>query len=412
MNISSSLLVLTIAARSLWRHRARTIIVITMIGLSLASLIFLNGLYDGMIDQMIRSTTQSDSLDISVYGNNYRSSGLLSDSIRDTESVTRVIKADPGVKSFVYRTRNDGMISSARYSQGVTIIGILPEREQGLTNIASSITSGSYSFDPAKHEAIIGSQLAEDLKVRIGSKIIIMGQAMDKNIASAAYRVAGIVKTVNPAIDKYVVFVPYAAARELFRTGSRLQQFAAKVKDPKELDATAERLQKALGKKAEVFTWEKLYPSLIFMQKSIRQYNVISYLIVFIIVGIGIFNIVLISIMERVKEYGIMLAVGTRFSQLARMIVYESLIVGGFGLGVGTILGYGLLVYFNICGLDLRAFGKGFEMFGMASIMYPRISASYFIMSAIAVFSTSIISALWPIRILKKLRPVQAIRYN
>lgn len=399
-----------IAYENLWRRKTRTLVVITMIAVGLAALTFMSGFYDGWAKQMIDSTLYSDTCEITIYQTGYRLSNKLTDNIVEPNKVIEEINKEKNVKAFFPRLKNDGMISSARYSQGVKIIGITAA-EENVSNLKKSLRQGVYQLTPGQKEIILGADLAEDLKVKLKQKVVLMGQAKDKSIASAAFRVKAIIRTNNPALDKNAAFIDLAEAQNLFQLPNTVSQFSIVVKDYTKLKQTKISLQEKLGQKYEVFTWQELFKGMETMQKMISSYNAISYTIIFVIVAIGIFNIVLISVLERVKEFGIMLAIGTKFSQLARIILLESMLIGSFGFIYGSLLGYFFLFYFKLFGINFTYFQKSLDAFGIAAIMRPEISIKYFVMSAIAVFITSFIAALWPIRILKKLRPVQSIRF-
>jgi ABC-type lipoprotein release transport system permease subunit len=408
----SSSLVLKIAYGNLWRRRARTRMVILMIAVGISILTFLNGLYDGWVDQMIDDTLYSDTCQLTIYKKGYRLSDKLTDSIDNPAVVINVLQQEENVLAFFSRLKNEGMISSARYSQGVKIIGINMEQEQDISNIKKYLIAGEYSFRPGKKDIIIGAGLAEKLKVSLKKKVVIMGMAKDKSIASAAYRIIGIVRTNNNDIDKYAAFIPLQDSQRIFQMPNSVSQFSIVVKEQKQLDDTKASIQKKLGSDYEVFTWQELYRAFEFMQRMMAGYNMVFYSIIFIVVAIGIFNIVLISVLERVREFGIMLAVGTRFFHIARIIFWESVIIGMIGCAIGLVVGYLLLAYFHFFGLDLSRFASSMQAFGLAAIMYPKISMLYFVRAIIAVFITSFVAALWPIRILKKLNPVESIHFN
>ncbi len=337
-------MLLKIAYENLWRRRSRTLIVIIMIAVGIAVLTFMSGLYDGMVSQMVNDMIYSDTCEITVFKKGYRLTSKLSDNITEPQKVADILARHKELQAFFPRLKNDGMISSARYSQGVKIFGIVPGEEEKVTNLQSAIRQGEYRLTPGKKEVIIGAELAEDLKVKPKQKVVIMGQAKDRSIASAAFRVSGIVRTNNTAIDRNAVFIELKDAQELFLLPNTVSQFSIVIKEPKDLDSIRNALQNELGNSYEVFTWKKLFKGLEVMQKMIDSYNAILYAIIFTVVAIGIFNVVLISVLERVREFGIMLAIGTKFSQLAKIIILESMLIGLLGFVAGSAFGY-LLLY-------------------------------------------------------------------
>jgi len=401
-----------VSYNNLWRRKMRTVVVVLMIAVALSVLTFLSGFYDGWIAQMVSDTLESDTCYLTIYKKGYRLSGKVSDSIESPSRVSIVLQNNNNVKAYFPRLKNEGMISSARYSQGATIYGIDPGQEQGASNLERSLRQGRLKFTPGKKEVILGENLAKELKVKLKNKIVIMGQAKDKSIASAAYRVVGIVRTNNPGIDKLAAFIPLTEAQNLFLLENKVTQFSIVVKDHELLTDTKTEIEEMLGDKYEVFTWKELFKALEWMQTMISGYMAVAYAVIFVVVAIGIFNIILISVLERVRELGIMMAMGARFSQISQIIILESMIISGLGFLCGSFIGLFFLVLFKIIGVDLSAFAQGLETFGMAAVIRPIILPSYFIRSAIAVFITSFIAALWPLRILKKLKPIHAIHFN
>ncbi len=406
-------LILKIAYRNLWRRRSRSFTVVAMIAVGLALLIFMSGLYEGWVAQMIDDALESDSGQLTIYQKDYRLSQKLSDSFKYDQEEINKLTEESNVLAIVPRLKNEGLISSARNSQGVQIQGVDIEKERGATNLERSLKLGAYKLPYGEKMVIIGADLADELKVKPGKKVVIMGQASDRSIASAAFRVAGVVRTNNPAIDKYAAFINLTEAQELFQLENTVSQIAIFIKESSQLEQTKLYVTETIDlKNRTVYTWKELFKSMEWMQDMMVKFNQVSFMIVFVVVAIGIFNVVLISIMERVRELGIMMAVGTRFWQIARMIVCESLIIGLLGFIFGSLFGFLLLIYFKRFGLDLSAFAEGLEAFGFAAVMRPIIKFSYFSTAFNAVFITSFLASLWPIRILKKLKPVESIHFN
>ncbi|MFC1482635.1 ABC transporter permease [Candidatus Margulisiibacteriota bacterium] len=404
--------VIKMSYRNLWRRKIRTIIVIICIAVGLTGLIFTGGLYDGMLLQMKESIIKSDIGHITIYKKGFRSSKKLSLIINNPENIEKILAENQNIDTYFRRIKVTGMISSARYTQGVHIIGIEPKREKNASNLAESITKGTYELEPKKNQIIIGAELADKLHVRLKKKVVIMGQAKDKSIVSNAMRVVGVARANDQQIDKYAGFISLEKAQAMFKVDKGVTQISIMLKNHEKLDETQQFLKETLGTEyLDILTWKEQYPIGEFMDVAMQYFMGISYVILFLAVGIGIFDITLISILERIQEFGVLLAIGTRFKKIAQVIIYESLMVGGMAFIVGIILGYSLLITFKYVGIDLSAFAAGVSFFGMSSIMYPTVKISYFFTALIAVSITSFIAVLWPIWILKKLKPIQSISF-
>ncbi|MDD5457446.1 MAG: ABC transporter permease [Candidatus Margulisbacteria bacterium] len=405
--------IIKIAYLNLWRRMTRTVLVIIMISVGLAAMIFSHGLYDGMGKQMISDTLRSSTGDIVIYKKGYRNSKLLSDYLGFSK-IYEILQKDPQITAFAMRLKNEGMASSARGSQGVTIIGVNKEMEQKFINYKKGVVEGVFDFDGESRSAVIGQDLADKLKLKVGGKIVINAQSMNKELVAASFRVKGIIRTNNPEIDNGAVLLDLNVVQNLFQMPGQVSEFSLLLADKKNILAVKKSISQKLqtsGENIEVFTWDEIYPSLALFDKMFAYFIYISYIIVFLAVAIGLFNILLISIMERIKEFGIMLAVGTPFSTIKKIIYMESVLLSTFGYAFGSIAGFFVLLYYKTYGLDLSMFAAGLNSYGMASVIYAELHPFYFIVAFIAVYLTAFLSAIIPVRRLKKLRPVEAIRF-
>ena len=401
---------LKMAYLNMWRRKSRSLVVMLMVAVSITGLLLIQGIYEGMIDQMVDNSIRSDSGQISIYGKGHRLSKLLKDNIQDPEAVEAYLEKQPEVKSFIARIRHEGLVATARHSQGALFVGTDLEAEERHATLSKYLLEGEYSFGKRSRGAIIGYELADKLKVGLGKKIIITAQNREGELASLALKVRGIIKTGDVNIDKMAVLVDYTRLEEMLLLKGITTQISVNLKDKKEIEPFAAKLQSALGsQKVEVFTWKKLFPLFDQMDEMMFAFNLISYGLVFVVASIGIFGVILVSVLERVREFGIMLAIGSSFASVRKLIILESMLLGLFGLVIGVIVGGGLLVYFTLYGIDLSAWSEGLAMWGVNTTMYATVKLSYFLQAFSSVLLATFFAALWPIRILKKLHPIEAI---
>lgn len=403
-----------IAYSNLWRRRSRTILVITMISFGLAAMIYSQGMYDGMMVQMVNDQIRTGSGELAIYKDTYEENKLLSTNIKDPEIIHDWLKHNGQIKHFVSRLRSDGVISSAKYSQTASVIGLDTRGEENFINYKDALLRGKFALEKNRKQVIIGERLAEKLKVDIGKKVVIQGQSLDKEIIAEVLRVTGIIKTNNPLLDNSGVLIDKTVFAELFRING-VTEFSVLLNDSRDIDLRKNEFEKALAEisdeKLEVFSWRELYPIVLLWDKAMKYFIYISYAIVFLVVALGIFFILFISIMERLKEFGILLALGTSFKTIAKIVFLEAIFMGVFGYLLGSSLGWMSLQLTDIWGLDLSYFSSGLNDIGMAAIMYPDIRGEYFVLAFWAVFLSSIASALIPLWKLKKLKAVEAIRF-
>jgi len=398
-----------IAWASLLRRPARTLLVILMIALSLWGLLFMQGLYEGMTEQMISNAIRSDSGSLTLFSKGYRLENDINKLIKNDKRIARKLETDPRVQSFTKRIRQDGLIATAHYSRAAKIYGIDLEAEKTNARLDAYLQEGEYGFGRRGKGAIVGAALAGKLKVTVGKKIILSAQTTDGEVASIALKVSGILKTNNMIMDDLGVFIDLEAARTFLNIPDGVTQFCIIVHEENQLPD----LQRELAKEfpgLEVFRWDELYPALMQSREMMGIFSYVMYLLVFCVATLGIFGVILVSVLERTREFGMMLAIGTEFSLIGKIVLFESFCLGLTGFIAGSLLGGATLYYFQVHGLDLRHFSAGLDEFGMDSIMYSIIKPDYFLTALLAVISATLLSIVIPLRVLQRSKPIEAIQ--
>ena len=400
-----------IAWASLIRRRARSVLVVIMIAVSLWGLLFMQGIYDGMIEQMINNAIRSDSGHISLFREGYRLDPDLSRQLTDVVTIEKFLLTDKRVMSYVKRLKQDGLVATAHYSRGAMIFGIDLDEEERHGRLAGYLSQGEFNFSKLDRGAIIGFKLADKLQVRIGSKIILSAQDSLAEVSSVSLKVTGILKSNNMTIDENAIFIADKKARQLLALGEEVSQIAVILHNEGKISNLQADLQQKFPH-LEILRWDELYPALLQSRVMMEGFNLITSILIFCIAALGIFGVMLVSVLERLREFGIMLAVGTRFSQIGMIILAESLFLGLVGFCFGSLIGGGSLYFFKIYGLDLSMFSEAFNEFGMDAVTYAIIRPSYFVTALIAVIMATFLSVLIPLRVLKKAKPVETINKN
>jgi len=401
-------LIIKISWSSLKQRGARSLMVILMISMSLWGLLFMEGIYDGMTEQLIANAIRSDSGHITLFARGYRTNKELSKLIIDNKYLTDVLTPDPRIQSFSARILQEGLVATAQYSRNCRIIGINLKDEQKHGRLDKYLIEGSYNFGKKSKGAIIGSKLADKLKVSVGKKIIISGQDIDNEVSSLALKIKGILRTNNMGLDDTAVFIDRDIATKMFSITTGVSKFSILVNNEDDIADLQSQLQSTLPQ-LEVFRWDEMYPALLQSRVMMKGFNTVTNIIVFCIAGLGIFGVMLVSVMERLREFGILLAVGTAFRHICWMVISESLFLGIIGFIGGSTLGGTTLYYFLKKGLDLTMFSEGLEAFGIDTIIYAIIRPEYFFYSFTAVILATLISTILPLRILNRAKPIEAI---
>jgi ABC-type lipoprotein release transport system permease subunit len=380
-----------------------------MIALSLWGLLSMQGLYEGMTEQMINNAIRSDSGAITLYKKGYRQENDISMLIMDDERIAGKLQSDPRVRSFTKRIKQDGLIATAQYSRVAKIYGIDLESEKAQGRLDDYLREGEYGFGSRRKGVMVGATLAKKLKIAVGKKIILSAQTIDGEVASIALKVTGIIKTNNMALDDFGVFIDLNSARDFLNVRDGVTQFCIILHEENKLSGLQHELEHEFAD-LEVFRWDEMYPALMQSREMMEIFSYVMYLLVFCVAALGIFGVILVSVLERTREFGMMLAIGSEFSLICKIVFSEAVFLGAIGFIMGSLLGGGTLYYFYVHGLDLSHFSAGLEEFGMDAVMYAIIKPEYFLTAFLAVLSATLLSIILPLRVLQKSRPVEAIQ--
>ena len=401
-------LITKIAWASLLRRRARSVLVVLMIGCSLWGLLFMEGIYDGMTEQMINNAIRSDSGHLSIFGKGYRLDPDLSRQVENVAAIDAFLAADRRVVTYVTRLKQDGLVATAHYSRGIMIFGIDPAAEEKHGHLSGYLRQGMFSFGSRSRGAIIGIKLADKLQVRIGSKVILSAQDSHGEVSAMPLKVTGILKTNNMALDENAVFISVTKARQLLAMDDGVSQVAIILHDEEQAADMQQDLHRNFPH-LDILRWDELYPALMQSRVMMEGFNLVISLLIFCVAALGIFGVMLVSVLERLREFGIMLALGTSFRQVRNIIIAESFFLGFVGFAFGGLIGWATLAYFKVYGLDLSMFSDAFDEFGMDAVTHAVIRPDYFIIALVAVILAVFLSVLIPLRVLKKARPIETI---
>lgn len=401
---------LKLAWRNVLRNRRRSAITISSIAMGLAALTFLWGFIDGMNRQMIENTTRFLAGDVQIHLKGYHDDPTLDLAIPEASPVLKSVRAEPDVVAASVRLEGKALASRADKSRGVVVVGIAPQEEAKVTVLHEAIVQGTPLRDDAQG-VLIGEKLAEALSLRAGDELVLVGQAYDGSVASGRIPVRGVFRTKIDELDGFVVVMPLTAVREFLAAPGGATAIALRLRDRGALDTVRTRLASRLGERYEVVGWPTLLPM---VAVSARFHVVMAYvvlLVFFVVVAAAVANPVLMAVLERTREFGIMLAVGTSQWRLLRLVLYEAMILGLLGLSVGNALGLGVTALFGRVGINLSAFEAGLRtMPGLADIIYPVVRVDRSVMVSAIVFATACLTSLYPAIKAALLEPVEAIR--
>jgi len=364
----------------------------------------LQGIYDGMTINMIDKIKRSDCGEISIYAKGYRLEPLIENSIKEGDTIKKSLVQRSDVRAVVKRFSVEGLSATARKSAFSKIIGIDLEDEVAFGDFDKFLIKGKLVLD--KRGALIGSELARTLKVHVGSKVIFSTQDSSGEINAIALKIRGIVRTSNVTLDRAALFVESARLYSFLGVDPRSATQIAIRTQSQQLAALLKEQYKTLDVKSLL----ELYPMLKQMQEIMKIFNAITFSIVMLVVFIGILGVMYVSILERIREFGIMKGVGMAYRYIRLQIIFEALFVGLSGYLSGALLGVLGLLYLQHFGLDLSRWAEGMEHFGYDAIIYAQIKLSYFSNTFFAIITASLMSVILPLKKIKTLNPIDVIK--
>lgn len=398
------------ALLNLRRRLRRSMLVVVMIAASMTAMLSIEGLYDGMVKTMRESTLRSDSGEISVFAPRFRLYQELDYAIKDDRPLLETLASDPGVRAYAVRVEQRGLASTAHKSSMARLVGIDLENEERFGQLSAFVIEGALDWGRRGNGCAVGKKLAEDLGVAVGHRLVFSSQNVQGDISSVALYVTAIIQTSNLTVDNQTLFVSLPRSRAFSGLGANgATQVALRLEDPSAVDAEAAKLAAAFPG-LDVETWRQLYPLLQQMQEMMVIFNSITFAIVMLTVLIGIFGVMLVSILERTREFGILIALGTPQAQLRAQVAFESLLLGVLGYLFGALMSYAALWYLQRYGLDLRQYAAGLEAFGYNAVIYADIKVRYFANTFLAIVAAALVSVLLPLYRLKKLNPIEVIQ--
>lgn len=396
--------------KNIWRNKLRSIIVIIALIIGVFAAIFLVAFMNGMIEGRIKAVIQTEISHIQIHRPAFNENYDFSLRIENADSILIVVAQTKNVSAVCKRIVISSLIASAETNTGVKIMGIVPGEEKKVTNISEKIIEGTYFESKAKNAVVIGKRLAEKLNVKIKNKIIITIQDINKNITSGAFRVVGIYETDNTMYDDANIFVRYDDLCSLSGlSGTEAHEIAILMDDNKNTQTTESDLQNIFPD-LEVQDWMELSPESGYLVSAMDQYMVIFILIILLALCFGIINTMLMVVLERVREIGMLMAVGMSKVRVFFMIMLETVFLSITGGMIGIVAGFAVCKHLEKVGLDLYFWKEAYTSVGYSSFIYPSIDFRTVVLTAFLVILTGIFSSLYPAYKALKLNPAEATR--
>ena len=401
-------IVMTLAWRNLWRNHRRTLIMIAAVSVGVWAMIFMTALMRGMVDEMIHDGLQSLPGHVQVHGFGFRDDPSINNLIPIADHVLEEKLDSARLVAWSSRINVPAVITSERESRGVTLYGIDPQRERDISFVATDIVAGRYLESPSDTGVVIGRKLLERLDTDLGKRIVLMSQDPDNEIADRGFRIVGVFDAKLAIYEETMLFVGKKTLQDMLGIGDRVTEVAILGADYRNVEPTLKIVRDQLGSAVEVLPWSELNRYLGTMLRVMDGFVLVWTVVIFLALSFGLVNTLVMAVFERVREIGLMLALGVRPFSILAQVVIESLMLLAIGLTVGTIVAWAT-IYPLQSGIDISMVAEGMEMFGSSSVLYPKLTLADVVLANAVVLILGFFASLSPAWRASRYEPIEAI---
>jgi len=401
-------IVATLAWRNLWRNSRRTIIMLAAVSVGAWAMIFMTALTRGMVSDMVRDGIKALPGLVQVHNPAFRDDPSVDNLLTMTAAEVATAMHDAGIERFAARVRVPAVISSERESRGITLLGVDPAEEGKLDAVGSNIVAGRGLRSVDDGGVVLGRRLAEKLETEIGKRVVLMSQDPDNEVADRGFRVVGLYAANLQVQEETFVFAGRGTVQQMLRIGDGVSEVAVAGDDYRNVTPLLARVRNAMSGADEVLPWQALDEYLGSMMNVMDGFVLVWVIVVFLALSFGLVNTLVMAVFERVREIGLMLALGMRPASILGQIVVESLLLLAIGLAVGNLLAYASIEPLK-AGIDISVVAEGMEMFGASSILHPELKGADMILANVVVLALGFLASLSPAWRASRYEPVRAL---
>ncbi|TXS94213.1 ABC transporter permease [Parahaliea maris] len=407
MNITGLL-----AWRNLWRHSRRTWLTVGAMVFCNTLLVFLIAIQLGSYRMMIDNTLSAFTGHLQVQHLGYLEEQKMRQTVPEAAALASRLAEEPHVEATAARAVTFALASSEQRSFGIQLTGVQPALETQVSSYPGLVSRGRYLQQGDDAAIVLGSILARNLKVAPGDEVTLLGSGYDGSVAAGVATVVGIIDSGLAEVDRGVAQAPLAWFQQVFALGDRAHSVVLRLDDVNRAPMLVPQIQASLpvGESLVALDWDQLQPGL---REAIRSDMVSAwfmYGVLIVLVALSVLNTQLMSVLERTREFGVMLALGLRPQRLGRLVLLETIFLGLIGLLLGVALGALVVLYFDAYGFSYPGMAEAAARFNLPPRIYPQVSLLSLFLGPLTVFLGALLAAVYPALRLLRLQPVAAMR--
>jgi len=401
-----------LAWRNLWRHPRRTWLTTGAMVFSNVILVFLISMQVGMYRMMIENSLRASTGHLQIQARGYNDEQKMRQAVPDVEHLAAEMRSELGLDAVAPRAAAFALASSADRSYGIQVLGVDPEAEARVSSLPGLVDEGRFLADPDASEIVIGKVLARNLKADVGDELTLLGSGRDGSFAAAVTTVVGILASGNPDLDRSLAEVPLVFFQGTFSMGSAGHSVVVFAPDLFQVSAVKSRAQALLptGEGLVVLDWDELLPGLKQAIQADLSSALFMYGVLIVLVAFSVLNTQLMSVLERTKEFGIVMSLGVSPGRLGRLVLLETTLMGLLGFALGVFLGGALVLWFGVYGFSFPGLDEMAGQFNLPDRIYMQLTAVGLLLGPSVVLIASVLASLYPVARLFWLEPVAAMR--
>lgn len=400
---------IALAWRNIWRQTRRSLITVAAMSLGAAMCMPMMAMFEGMFSMMFDVAVTQQTGHVRIEHPDYPETQSMFDTLQGAEAMLLELESLPESRAVTWRAYGAGLLGTEEKSLGAQLIGVDPTREISVSPTESMLEQGTWLSAP--NQILLGHRLADELGAVLGDEVVIMTQAADGSIGAGAYTVTGTMRSGNLMRDKQGAWMSLSDLQELLYLEDQVHEVVLLASGGKDgVGGLQQKVMAAAGEERLVRSWQQAQPQMAEMLKMGETQSVVMLGIIFFLAGFGVLNTMLMSVFERTRELGVMMALGTRPLRLIQLIVTESLLLAVVGAVVGGLLGGGLDYLLCTTGVNL-----GYGDLDLNGVVFPERIKGIFRPSQVVLvlsmmMSVTVLASLWPAWRASRLNPVNAMK--
>ena len=401
-------IVLRLAWRNLWRNHRRTLIMLAAIVVGTWAMIFMTALMRGMVDDMVKDGISVLPGHVQIHHPDYLDDPTISNVLAPPSGELLEVLGRPEIVAWSTRVRVPAVISSEQDTRGVTLVGIDPDQERAVSFVADDMTEGRFLESRDDAGLVVGRKLVEKMETDLGKRVAIMTQDPENEIADRGFRIVGVFDSKLDQYEEGFVFAGQGTIQKLLGVGDAVSEVAILGTDYRNVEGLTRMVTEAAGPDVEVLPWNEIDTYLGSMLAVMDGFVIVWIVVIFLALSFGLVNTLVMAVFERVREIGLMLALGMTPRSILTQIVAESTFLLVIGLAIGNLLAWATIEPLK-SGIDVSIVGEGMELFGAASVLYPALYLEDVVLANVIVIVLGFFASLSPAWRASRYDPVRAI---